>query len=79
MRLSLSDVGSTAFLVGSFIDVKDGSVLISAEAERRFGENWKILLEGVGYIPQNGTSATTLRSKSISSFTTELDPGATST
>jgi hypothetical protein len=54
MRLSLSDVGSTAFLIGTFIDVKDGSVLISAEAERRFGENWKILLEGVGYIPQNG-------------------------
>jgi hypothetical protein len=54
MRLSLSDVGSAAFLIGTFIDVKDGSVLISAEAERRFGENWKILLEGVGYIPQNG-------------------------
>jgi hypothetical protein len=52
MRLSLSDVGSTEFLVGSFIDVKDGSVLVSAEASRRFGESWKILLEGVGYIPQ---------------------------
>ena len=54
MRLSLSDVGSTAFLVGTFIDAKDGSVLISAEAERRFGDSWKILLEGVGYIPQRG-------------------------
>ncbi len=52
MRLSLSDVGSTEFLVGSFIDAKDGSVFIAAEASRRFGDNWKILLEGRGYIPQ---------------------------
>jgi hypothetical protein len=52
MRLSLSEVGSTAFLVGAYIDVKDGSVLIAAEASRRFGENWKISLEGRGYIPQ---------------------------
>ena len=52
VRLSLSDVGSTEFLVGSFIDAKDGSVFIAAEAARRFGENWKILLEGRGYIPQ---------------------------
>jgi hypothetical protein len=52
MRLSLSDVGSTEFLVGSFIDAKDGSVFIAAEASRRFGDSWKILLEGRGYIPQ---------------------------
>ena len=54
VRLSLSDVGSTEFLVGSFIDAKDGSVFIAAEAARRFGEHWKILLEGRGYIPQKG-------------------------
>ena len=54
VRLSLSDVGSTEFLVGSFIDAKDGSVFIAAEAARRFGDNWKILLEGRGYIPQQG-------------------------
>ena len=54
MRLSLSDVGSTEFLVGSFIDAKDGSVFIAAEASRRFGDHWKILLEGRGYIPQRG-------------------------
>ena len=54
MRLSLSDVGSTEFLVGSFVDAKDGSVFIGAEASRRFGENWKIALEGRGYIPQKG-------------------------
>ena len=52
LRLSLSDVGSTEFLVGSFIDATDGSVFIAAEASRRFGESWKILLEGRGYIPQ---------------------------
>jgi len=52
--LSLSDVGSTEFLVGSFIDAKDGSVFIAAEAARRFGDSWKILLEGRGYIPQQG-------------------------
>ena len=28
------------------------SVAIAAETSRRFGENWKILLEGRGYIPQ---------------------------
>jgi hypothetical protein len=54
VRLSLSDPGSTEFLVGSFIDAKDGSVFIAAEASRRFGDNWKILLEGRGYIPQAG-------------------------
>ena len=54
MRLTLSDVGSTEFLVGAFIDAKDGSVFISGEASRRFGDNWKILLEGRGYIPQEG-------------------------
>jgi hypothetical protein len=54
VRLSLSDVGSTEFLIGSFIDSTDGSVFIAAEAARRFGYNWKILLEGRGYIPQAG-------------------------
>jgi hypothetical protein len=52
VRLSLSDVGSTEFLAGAYIDSKDGSVFIAAEASRRFGESWKILLEGRGYIPQ---------------------------
>ena len=52
MRLSLSDVGSTEFLAGAFVDAKDGSVFIAAEASRRFGDHWKILLEGRGYIPQ---------------------------
>jgi len=54
VRLTLSDVGSTEFLIGSFIDAKDGSVFIAAEAARRFGDNWKILLEGRGFIPQTG-------------------------
>jgi hypothetical protein len=52
VRLSLSEAGSTEFLVGAYIDAKDGSVLIAAEASRRFGDSWKILLEGRGYIPQ---------------------------
>ena len=52
VRLSLSEAGSTEFLVGAYIDAKDGSVLIAAEASRRFGDDWKILLEGRGYIPQ---------------------------
>lgn len=55
VRLTLSDVGSTEFLAGSFIDRVDGSVFIAAEAARRFGDNWKILLEGRGYIPQGTT------------------------
>jgi hypothetical protein len=52
LRLSLSDVGSTEILLGSFIDTDDGSVFIGGEASRRFGEHWKILLEGRGYIAQ---------------------------
>lgn len=52
VRLTLSDPGSTEFLVGTFIDTKDGSVFIGAEAARRFGDHWKILLEGRGYVPQ---------------------------
>lgn len=58
MRLSLSDVGSTAFLIGTFVDAKDGSVFLSGEASRRFGDHWKILLEGRGYIPQKGNVLT---------------------
>ena len=52
MRISLSEVGSFEFLLGTFVDAKDGSVFLAAEASRRFGDNWKILLEGRGYIPQ---------------------------
>lgn len=52
VRLTLSDVGSTEFLIGTFIDAKDGSVFIGGEAARRFGDSWKIILEGRGYIPQ---------------------------
>ncbi|MEM7136378.1 MAG: hypothetical protein AAF500_07365 [Myxococcota bacterium] len=58
VRLTLSDVGSTEFLAGTFIDRIDGSVFIAAEAARRFGDNWKILLEGRGYIPQGTTDLT---------------------
>ena len=52
MRISLSEVGSFEFLLGAFIDAKDGSLFLAAETSRRFGDNWKILLEGRGYVPQ---------------------------
>ncbi|MEM7435049.1 MAG: hypothetical protein AAF436_07850 [Myxococcota bacterium] len=55
VRLTLSDAGSTEFLAGAFVDRNDGSVFVSVEASRRFSENWKLLLEGRGYIPQGPT------------------------
>ena len=54
IRLTLSDPGGTEFLAGAFVDAKDGSLFVGAEAARRFGDHWKILLEGRGYVPRGG-------------------------
>ncbi len=44
-RLTLNDVQDTALLAGAIVDVEDGSTFVSAEAERRIGDDWKIELE----------------------------------
>ena len=46
MRLGLNDTQDTALLVGMTTDVDDGSKGIFVEAERRFGNNWTVELEG---------------------------------
>lgn len=44
-RLALNDQQDTSLLLGSIVDHENGSTLISLEAERRIGENWKIEIE----------------------------------
>ena len=44
-RLTLNDVQDTALLAGAIVDVEDGSTFVSAEAERRIGDDWKVELE----------------------------------
>lgn len=44
-RLAMNDLQDTSFLLGSIIDHKNGSTLISLEAERRVGDAWKVELE----------------------------------
>ena len=45
-RLVLNDVQDTQVLAGASIDTKTGATFLSAEAERRLGDGWKIELEG---------------------------------
>ena len=45
LRLALNDTQDTSILLGGIIDHDNGSSLISIEAERRLGENWKVELE----------------------------------
>ena len=44
-RLALNDVDDSQALVGSVIDVEDGTVSAFVEAERRIGDTWKIEAE----------------------------------
>ncbi len=44
-RLTLNDAQDTAVLVGAIVDAEDGSTFVSAEAERRIGDDWKVELE----------------------------------
>ena len=49
-RLAFNDTNSTDFLVGALVDTEHGSVLINAEASRRLGSSWKLILEGRAFI-----------------------------
>lgn len=44
-RLTLNDENDTNVLVGAIVDQRNQSTLAGIEAERRFGDTWKIELE----------------------------------
>ena len=54
-RLTLNDEQSTEFLFGVIFDSDDSTRLFSIESSRRFGDNWKVTLEGQAFmnIPNN--------------------------
>lgn len=45
-RLTLNDAQDTSLLAGTVLDLEEGSASAFLEAERRFGDNWKVELEG---------------------------------
>lgn len=49
-RLTLNDESDTAALLTGSVDMDDGSVGLRLEAERRVAENWKLELEGQGFL-----------------------------
>jgi len=49
-RLTLNDEQSTEFLLGMIFDRNDAARLLTLESSRRFGDNWKITLEGQAFI-----------------------------
>ncbi len=58
LRLALNDTQDTSILLGGIIDHENGSSLISMEAERRLGNNWKIELEARFFINIDPTDPT---------------------
>lgn len=52
-RFTLNDVEDTAFLLTSSVDADDGAITLRLEAERRLGENFKIEIEGQGFVNQD--------------------------
>lgn len=58
-RLALNDVDDTQALIGTVIDVEDGSLSFFIEAERRLGDSWKIEAEArlLGNIDEQNTLA----------------------
>ncbi|MFV2001937.1 MAG: hypothetical protein ACC619_03045 [Paracoccaceae bacterium] len=49
-RLALSDTGDTSITAGALIDRNTGSSAIFLQAGRRLGDNWKIELDGRGFV-----------------------------
>jgi len=49
-RLTLNDEQSTEFLLGMIFDSDDAARLLTLESSRRYGDNWKITLEGQAFI-----------------------------
>lgn len=44
-RLALNDIDDTTALVGSIVDVEDGTTSLSLEADTRLGDTWKVEAE----------------------------------
>jgi len=49
-RLTLNDEQSTEFLLGMIFDSNDADRLLTLESSRRFGDNWKVTIEGQAFI-----------------------------
>ena len=52
-RFAFNDTSSTDLLVGALVDTETGAVLITAEASRRLGSSWKLILEGGAFLGTN--------------------------
>jgi len=55
LRLALNDMDSTEFLLGMIQDLDHKSKVVSLEGARRFGDHWKLELEGLIFVQQNQT------------------------
>ncbi len=60
-RLAFSDTGATEVLAGGMTDVFTGATFLRAETSRRFGEHWRLFLEGRGFLAPAGILETSLR------------------
>jgi hypothetical protein len=49
-RWAFNDVQDTSVLAGVIVDTHDGSRLVSIEAERRFGDHWKLEVESRWFV-----------------------------
>ncbi|MBF0589143.1 MAG: hypothetical protein HQL53_08450 [Magnetococcales bacterium] len=50
MRLTMNDTQSTDAVIGTIIDLEDGTMAWTLEGSRRLGESWKLTLEGRAYL-----------------------------
>ncbi len=48
-RLALNDIRDTELLFVAITDLDDGSTTLSLESSMRFGEHWKLVVEGRGF------------------------------
>lgn len=53
LRLVLNDMDSTEFLLGLIQDLDHASKLLTLEGERRFGDHWKLEVEGSIFMEQD--------------------------
>ena len=49
-RLALNDVQDTSVLLGTIVDLEDGSTSVRLESERRLGQDWKVELEAQFFV-----------------------------
>lgn len=58
VRFALNDVGNFELTGGAVVDVIDGTTFIRAQANRRFGDHWKVFLEAHVFLGTPGKLAT---------------------